>query len=272
MVCKDHLVSGEDFEILDYEFGILRTHPVPRDLSKYYESEDYISHSDSKGSLQDKIYQFVKSYMLSKKANWIRSYFKQGNILDIGAGTGEFLNQMQSIGWNVEGVEPNKTARDLGSSKGLSLNDDLSCITGNKFQVISLWHVLEHLPDLEEKINQLYHLLDDNGILIVAVPNHRSYDAKYYKEQWAAWDVPRHLWHFSRNGIKDKFSKHNFELVKEKPLLFDSYYVSLLSEKQKKSRTNILNAFYRGWLSNFKARSTGEYSSVTYFFKKFPKT
>lgn len=272
MVCNDHLVSGEEFQILKYEDGILRTDPVPLDLSKYYESEDYISHSDSRGNLQDKIYQLVKSHMLSKKASWIRRYFKQGTILDVGAGTGEFLNKMKSYLWNVEGVEPNKTARELGVLKGLNLKDDLSKIQNKKFKVISLWHVLEHLPDLEQKINEFYELLDDDGILIIAVPNHNSYEANYYKKDWAAWDVPRHLWHFSRKGIERKLSENHFKLVDEKPLKFDSYYVSLLSEKNKNSKTNFINAFYRGLVSNIKARNSGEYSSIAYFFKKSLKT
>ena len=272
MVCKDHLVSGEVFQILEYENGILRTYPVPEDLSKYYESEDYISHSDSKGNLQDRIYQFVKSHMLSKKARWIRKYFKPGTILDIGAGTGEFLNKMKSYFWIVEGVEPNKTARDLGMLKGLNLKEDLSKIQNKKFQVISLWHVLEHLPDLEKKIEEFHQLLEDDGVLIIAVPNHNSYDANYYKKDWAAWDVPRHLWHFSRKGIQSKFAENGFKLVNEKPLKFDSYYVSLLSEKNKNSGTNLVNAFYRGMISNLKAKDSGEYSSIAYFFKKSLKT
>ena len=117
LICKDHLVSGEDFEISEYETGILKTHPFPENLSKYYESEDYISHSDSKSSLQDKIYQAVKSHMLSKKAKWIRRFVKQGSILDYGAGTGDFLSKMKTFLWNVEGVEPNETARELAILK-----------------------------------------------------------------------------------------------------------------------------------------------------------
>ena len=272
MVCKDHLVSGEEFQILDFEKGILKTDPVPNNLSDYYESEDYISHSDSKRNFQDKIYHFVKSYMLSKKVSWIRKYFKQGTILDIGAGTGEFLNSMKSFLWNVEGVEPNKTARELAILKGLNLKEDLSKIRQKKFEVITLWHVLEHLPDLENKIKELHNLLEDDGVLIIAVPNHNSYDANYYKNDWAAWDVPRHLWHFSRKGIERKFSENNFQLIDEKPLKFDSYYVSLLSEKNKESGTNLINAFYRGFISNMKASNSKEYSSIAYFFKKSPKT
>lgn len=272
LVCKDYLVSGEKFEIKEYEKGILKTEPVPENLGKYYDSKDYISHHDSKLSFQDKIYHTVKSYMLSKKAKWIRKYIKQGSILDFGAGTGEFLNKMKSLNWNVEGVEPNNTARELGISKGLNLRSDLSETENKQFDVISLWHVLEHLPDFENKLKQFHELLDENGILIIAVPNYNSYDANYYKNNWAAWDVPRHLWHFSRQGIKNKFSDFGFELMKEKPLKFDSYYVSLLSENNRNSSSGFLNAVYRGFISNWKAKTTSEYSTVTYFFKKTPKT
>lgn len=272
LVCTDHLVSGEKFKISEYEKGILKTEPVPNDLAAYYESEEYISHNDSRANLQDKIYHLVKSYMLSKKAKWIRKYIKQGSILDFGAGTGEFLNRMKSYYWNVEGVEPNQTARELAILKGLNLKSELSDLERRNFDVISLWHVLEHLPDLENKIKVFRELLSEEGILIIAVPNYKSYDATYYKNKWAAWDVPRHLWHFSRDGIKDKLAESGFELVKEKPLKFDSYYVSLLSEKNAQGSSNYLNAIYRGFISNWKAKSSKEYSSVAYFFKKTPKT
>lgn len=272
MVCKDHLVSGEKFNIEEYEKGILKTHPVPENLPRYYESEDYISHSDSQRNFQDRIYHFVKSHMLSKKAKWIYRYFKQGSILDFGAGTGEFLNEMKNSHWIVDGIEPNNTARNLGALKGLNLKSEISELENKKFDVISLWHVLEHIPDFQNKLSELKTLLKDDGLLIIAVPNFNSYDSKYYNENWAAWDVPRHLWHFSRNGIKEKFAEHGFKLVNEKPLKFDAYYVSLLSEKNKPKSSNLLNAIYRGFLSNQRAKSSGEYSSITYFFKKESKT
>lgn len=272
LICKDHLVSGEKFKIQEYENGILRTQPVPDNLSKYYESEEYISHSDSKRNLQDKVYHLVKSHMLSKKAKWIRKYIKQGRILDYGAGTGEFLNYMKNFLWDVEGVEPNETARKLGILKDLDLKSDLSELINDNYDVISLWHVLEHIPDLTIKISKFGKLLKEDGLLIIAVPNYNSYDAHYYKENWAAWDVPRHLWHFSRKGIKAKFAQQGFKLVKEKPLKFDSYYVSLLSEKNKPGSSNLINAFYRGFLSNLRANSSGEYSSIVYFFKKEAQT
>ncbi|MCG9971414.1 class I SAM-dependent methyltransferase [Christiangramia crocea] len=271
MICKDHLVSGEKFEILSHEPGILKTHPVPDELENYYESEEYISHRDSSKSLWDKIYQGVKSHMLSQKAKWIRSEIKQGNILDVGAGTGEFLNKMNSFLWKVEGVEPNRIARDLAILKGLDLKSDLSLIRDSKYDVISLWHVLEHIPDYEKKIDQFYDLLRENGILVIAVPNFNSYDCKYYNHNWAAWDVPRHLWHFSRAGIQQKLSEKGFLLLKEIPLKFDSFYVSLLSEKNMPGNTNLANAFLRGLISNLKAEKDGEYSSIAYFFQKKPK-
>ncbi|MCB7481895.1 class I SAM-dependent methyltransferase [Christiangramia sediminis] len=272
MICTDHLVSGEKFEIKEYQKGILRTQPLPDNLSRYYDSEDYISHSDSENSLQDKIYHLVKSHMLSKKTTWIRGYIKQGSILDYGAGTGEFLNTIKKFLWNVEGVEPNSTARELGILKGLNLKSELSELTNLNYDVITLWHVLEHIPDFEIKVAEFRKLLKDDGLLIIAVPNYNSYDSKYYNENWAAWDVPRHLWHFSRNGIKEKFSHLGFRLVEEKPLKFDSYYVSLLSEKNKPGSSNLINAFYRGFISNHQAKRSGEYSSITYFFKKDPET
>ncbi|TBW27735.1 class I SAM-dependent methyltransferase [Gramella sp. KN1008] len=268
LVCEDYLVSGEKFEILPAEKGILKTFPVPENLEKYYDSEEYISHRDSSRNIQDKIYQFVKSYMLSKKANWIRAEIKHGNILDIGAGTGDFLNKMKSFLWKVEGVEPNKLARDLAILKGLDLKTDLAHLRDKKYDVISLWHVLEHLPDYEEKLEQFHGLLEDGGILVIAVPNYNSYDSRYYNENWAAWDVPRHLWHFSRKGLTEKLENKGFFLLKEKPLKFDSFYVSLLSEKNRQERPNIFNAVYRGLVSNIKAKKTGEYSSVAYFFQK----
>jgi SAM-dependent methyltransferase len=271
LICKDHLVSGEKFEIREYQSGILRTDPVPGDLEKYYESPDYISHNDSRKNFQDQIYQLVKSYMLSQKAKWIRKHIKQGKILDFGAGTGEFLNKMKSYLWNVEGVEPNRMARDLAILKGLNLKKDLAAVENKNFDVISLWHVLEHLPDFEVKISQFRKLLDDQGILVIAVPNYRSYDAEYYEENWAAWDVPRHLWHFSREGIKSKFSELGFELIDEKPLKFDSFYVSLLSEKIQGNGKGLFSALRKGYISNHKAATSGEYSSLTYFFKKSPK-
>ena len=268
--CKDFTVSGETYEVMfNAEYDMLVTSPVPVDLENYYKSENYISHTDSKKSLIDKVYQAVKNITLRKKLKLINSFNTESkNILDVGAGTGDFLKICANNNWNVSGVEPSSDARNIAKEKSVFLNDELFDIKDKKFDVITLWHVLEHVEKLSEYILKLNELLTENGRLIIAVPNHKSHDAEYYKEYWAAFDVPRHLWHFSQTSIKKIFSEDNLIVEKVLPMKFDSYYVSLLSEKYKTGKMNPFYAFYRGFVSNFKARSTSEYSSLIYVLKK----
>ena len=270
--CKDHTVSGEMFELrVDEEYELLATFPRPKEeeLPAYYKSENYISHTDSKSSFSDKIYQRVKKYMLRKKINWIESEKKgRGKILDFGAGTGDFLLEAKENAWEIFGTEPNPEARKLASEKNIDLQKDTSSFASESFDVITLWHVLEHVPDLENQIEELKRLLKKDGLLVIAVPNFKSYDAFKYQEHWAAFDVPRHLYHFSRTAIKKIFGGHSFEVVQEKPLWFDAFYVSLLSEIYKNGKFNLLKAFLAGVTSNQKANSTGEYSSLAYFLRK----
>lgn len=268
--CKDFTVSKTVFNVQkNEEFDLLVTTPVPENLGEFYESEDYISHTDSSKSLFDKVYQFVKNIALKRKLNLINSFNTNSkSILDVGAGTGDFLQTCKNNSWKVFGTEPNQGARNLASQKGITLHENLTDLSNQKFDVITLWHVLEHVDNLFEIIEQLNNLLNENGRLVIAVPNHKSYDANHYKEFWAAYDVPRHLWHFSQTSITKLFSKSNFKLDKTLPMKFDAYYVSLLSEKYKSGKMKPISAFYRGWLSNLKAKSTSEYSSLIYVLKK----
>lgn len=266
---KDYSISQEGFTLLhDSKSDMLVTDPQPSNLSKYYETEDYISHTDASDSFVEKIYQAVKAYSLKKKLRLINS-LSSGNktLLDLGAGTGDFLLTAKKQGWKVDGVEPNASARERASEKGLSLKKDLSDLPNEKFNVISLWHVLEHLPNLDDQIKAIKSKLEKDGILIVAVPNFKSYDAHHYKEFWAAYDVPRHLWHFSKSSISTIFGRHRMKVVKTKPMLFDAFYVSLLSEKYKTGKQNLLKAFYRGLRSNISAKGTKEHSSIIYIIK-----
>lgn len=271
---KDYSVSGEKFELIyNSELELLETTPKPslEKLPSYYESEDYISHTDSKRSLTDKLYQFVKSYALKSKLKLINSFqTEERNLLDVGCGTGEFLLTCKINGWNVAGVEPNKKARALTEEKieTETIYSELNEIESNRFDVITLWHVLEHVPDLTQYISKLESLLKPNGVLLIAVPNYKSFDATYYKNFWAAFDVPRHLWHFSQTSIKLLFSKSNFLLKKVVPMYFDSFYVSLLSEKYKTGSSNFVKAFFIGLRSNLRAMKTKEYSSLIYILKK----
>ncbi|SFU27208.1 Methyltransferase domain-containing protein [Pustulibacterium marinum] len=269
---KDHSVSKETFQLVkNAEMDFLETIPQPaeNELGKYYESEDYISHTDAKRSLFEKMYHVVKSYSLNKKVKLIDSFkTEKKTLLDIGAGTGDFLMQAKTKGWEVTGIEPNENAIANATKKGITLHTSLDKIANEKFNVITLWHVLEHLPNLENQIEQISSLLKPNGVLVIAVPNYKSYDAEYYKEFWAAYDVPRHLWHFSKEGIAQLFSKQNFGISKILPLIFDAFYVSLLSEKYKNGKMNYFKAFQIGMRSNSRAKATGEYSSLIYVLRR----
>tara|TARA_Y100000780_G_scaffold232547_1_gene265634 strand:+ start:48217 stop:48966 length:750 start_codon:yes stop_codon:yes gene_type:complete len=248
---------------------MLVTQPIPENLSNYYESDNYISHTDEAKTLLEKVYQTVKKIALKRKLALINKYHNTSKtILDIGCGTGEFLITARKNNWNTLGVEINDEARNKSSKKNITTYRFIEEVKSNQFNIITLWHVLEHLKDLNGTITKISSLLDTDGTLIIAVPNYKSYDANYYKEYWAAYDTPRHLWHFSQKSISTIFEKHNLKVVRTLPMYFDSYYVSLLSEKYKTGKSNYLKAFYRGMLSNLKAKRTGEYSSLIYVLKK----
>lgn len=272
LTVKDHSVSNEIFQLeevpgMDYLMTVPQ--PAPDKLGAYYESEDYISHTDAKRSLFEKLYHTVKKYALKKKVGLINSFGTTGkNLLDVGAGTGDFLATAKNKGWKVTGVEPNEGAITNAAKKGIELFPELSAVPGEQFDVITLWHVLEHLPDLENQITALVSLLKPDGVLVIAVPNYKSYDATYYKEFWAAYDVPRHLWHFSQSAIQRLFAPRGYGVVETHPLVFDAFYVSLLSEKYKTGKMKFLSAFWTGLLSNLKARNSKEYSSLIYILKK----
>ena len=270
LVCKDYTVSHEEYQVMfNKEFDMLVTIPVPKNISDYYKSEDYISHTDSKKSLFDKVYQAVKNTTLKSKLRLINSFnTKSKKILDVGAGTGDFLKVCKTNSWEIFGSEPDSGARNIAAKKGVNLEKDLSKFQNQQFDVITLWHVLEHVENLQEYITTLKSLLTENGRLIIAVPNFKSYDAIKYKEFWAAFDVPRHLWHFSKTSISKLFSYENMKVEKILPMKFDAYYVALLSEKYKYKKSKPFSAFINGFKSNFKAKSTKEYSSLIYVLKK----
>jgi 2-polyprenyl-3-methyl-5-hydroxy-6-metoxy-1,4-benzoquinol methylase len=267
--CKDHTVSGELYEVMkNQEYDFLVTSPVPSDLEKYYQSEDYISHTDAKKSLFDKVYQVVKRHTLKKKVTLLDSFStEEKTVLDIGAGTGDFLQACIKNNWKGVGVEPSLKAREIAKSKNVLLEKDPSFFKGKKFDVITLWHVLEHVENLEAYTQSLKELLKENGTLLIAVPNYNSFDAIYYGSFWAAFDVPRHLWHFSQTSIQKIFALVSLKVVAALPMKFDAYYVSLLSEKYKKGKMNVLKSSWIGFQSNRKAKKSSEYSSLIYVLK-----
>lgn len=266
---KDYMVSGETFSIVKRPGqSYLETQPVPESLESYYESDAYVSHTDAKDSFFEKAYQVVKQITLKQKVGSIgKPNSSKSKLLDFGAGTGDFLQVAENKGWKVYGVEPNEQARKLAKKKGLDLLSSLEESKASQFDVITLWHVLEHVPNLKETLNQLQTLLKPEGILVIAVPNYKSWDAKKYKEFWAAYDVPRHLWHFDREVMKQLFPI-SLQQIKTKPMWFDAFYVCLLSEKYRAGKTNWLKGGFNGLRSNLSACFTKEFSSIVYYYQK----
>lgn len=270
MKVKDHSVSGETFTLAyDSKRHMYSTVPKPSldKLPSYYQSEDYISHTDGKRSLFERVYQLIKQTTLSRKHNLLKSYLpNKGKLLDIGTGTGDFPSYLANKGWEASGTEPNSQARALAIEKGIIVSESLQEVT-IAFDVITMWHVLEHVYDLDNQLTWLKSNLKESGFLFIAVPNFESKDAQHYKEHWAAYDVPRHLYHFSKKAIQSLFAEKGFELVTTHPMVFDAYYVSLLSEKYLSGKMGFIKAFINGWKSNIAAKKTGDYSSLTYVFR-----
>lgn len=275
LTCRDHFLTQDEFTIQECEncaFRLTNPRPSEKDIYDYYKSEEYISHSNSKEGLMNTVYQIIRKLTLKRKFNLISKYISHGRILDIGCATGEFLNEFRKNNWLAYGVEPNETARNYAiNNYNLEVGDenDLRILEARSFDVITMWHVLEHIAPIEQRIEEIERVLKENGLLFVAVPNSNSFDAKFYKEYWAAYDVPRHLYHFTPESIKGLFEKYAFELVAIKAMKFDSFYVSMLSEKYKYGKPKYIKAIWNGFRSNFNAAiSNNQYSSLIYIFKR----
>lgn len=274
LVCKDYTVSQENFNIVACKScGFKFTNPRPDDtvIGNYYKAESYVSHTNSKKGLVNKLYHLVRNYTLKKKVDMISSYVSRGTVLDYGCGTGMFLGECKKAGWETYGMEPDADARKIASEQGINLFSDKDLmkahITNKSFSVITLWHVLEHVTDMSETLSFFKEKLHADGVLIIAVPNHASYDAHYYNEFWAAYDVPRHLHHFELKTMKALVENAGFKLIETRPMKFDSFYVSMLSEKYKTGSVNLFSAFITGLKSNMKAKDTSSYSSTIYVFR-----
>lgn len=271
---RDHSVTQENFKIVSCRScNLHRTYPIPNenDIGLYYASSNYISHHDHSTNAVDYIYLKIRTLALKWKVKLIRRRTDGDRLLDYGCGTGEFLKYCSSVGYITTGFEPTEIARTIASVKNsVKIIAHPKAISGT-FDVITLWHVLEHVHQLNEAIARLSNLLASSGTLFIAVPNHAAWDAQHYKEYWAAYDTPRHLWHFDKTSMNELLKKHALKITEVIPMKLDSYYVSLLSERYRSNyKSNILamikGAFY-GFRSNLKASSSGEYSSLIYVVK-----
>ena len=273
----DHLKTQESFEVWacdDCGFKLTQDVPDEKEIGKYYESPDYISHTDTEQGLMNKLYHVARNMMLTAKAGHVTraTGLRQGWLLDIGSGTGYFAHLMTEWGWTVRAIERSAEARQFAQQHFGLKSDDVEAfntLQDKSFDCITLWHVLEHLQQLNIMGDKFYRWLKDEGALLIAVPNHLSTDARHYGAEWAAWDVPRHLWHFTPDTMKRFAEKHGFKIIKIIPMPLDGFYVSMLSEQYMKHKMSFLRGFWNGlkaWVSAWfhKERS----SSLIYVLKK----
>ncbi len=270
LICNDHTVTNEKFALIKCKScGFLLTSPRPtkENIGKYYKSDTYISHSDTNKGIINQIYHVVRKISLRNKFKLIKQKENKSTILDFGTGTGYFVNYCNERGQLAEGLEIDDAARAIASKNGAKIYSSLNEIKDKKYRVITAWHVLEHIHDLDQTISSMKKLLEKKGRLVFAVPNCNSYDAQHYKEFWAGYDVPRHLYHFTPQTMKILCKKHNLKIKDILPMKFDAFYVSMLSEKYKNGKTNFLRALLLGLKSNRQAALNNEYSSLIYVIK-----
>ena len=277
LTVKDYTVSGQTFSVWhcgDCTFRFTQDIPDIQHIGAYYQSANYASHSDTKEGLVNRVYHMVRNYTLQGKRKLVQQTtgLQQGALLDVGAGTGYFANTMQQAGWQVTGLEPDHSARMVAQGKyNLTLQEPgvLYHLEDNRFDAITMWHVLEHVHDLDGYLRKFHKILKPGGKLIIAVPNYTSHDAQVYKAYWAAYDVPRHLYHFSPQSINVLAAAKGFSVKAYKPMWFDSFYVAMLSEQYKNGKGNLLRALWNGLVSNLKTLGNAKNcSSVIYVLAK----
>jgi ubiquinone/menaquinone biosynthesis C-methylase UbiE len=274
---KDWSITGEWFDLKECtDCHLKMTFPQPgeQEIGRYYASTNYISHSDTKTGLINRLYHSARQFMLRKKLDWVKkaSSLEKGTLLDVGAGTGHFAHFMKENGWQVTALEPDSSARNVAKDKlGLEIEplEHLGQLKSQSFDVITLWHVLEHVRDIPGYMHHFRQLLKSTGTLIIAVPNHTSNDARRYGTTWAAYDVPRHLWHFSPASMEKLMARHAFKVTQKIPMPLDAFYVSMLSEKYDDNQTFGSIAGFISGLKTFFAenKNVNEASSIIYIVK-----
>ncbi|MEN9917933.1 MAG: hypothetical protein RL662_369 [Bacteroidota bacterium] len=275
--CQDYLVTQRTFSVYrcsECGFGFTQDFPSENEISAYYDAPEYISHTDTQKGFINSLYHLARKIALKSKTKLIHKYAPDttGKLLDIGTGTGYFLNAMCQKKWIVTGIEKSEPTRQYAKQKfGLNIQDSeyLFSIPQKTKDVITMWHVLEHIEKLNETMEQLHSVLTDKGALIIALPNKKSFDAEHYKEFWAAYDVPRHLWHFSPDDFAWFADRHHFRIEKMKGMHFDPFYISMLSEKYRNRSFASLVGLIKGLLFFISSLgNTKKSSSIIYILKK----
>jgi len=272
IICQDYAATQESFALVKCaKCTLIFTNPRPDidHIGKYYQHDNYISHTNKANNLTNFLYKLVRNYTLNEKIKLIKRYSKEKRILDFGCGAGLFADKLYKSHFNVVGYEPSAEVDLTYLSKEITIHKNINQLKKeNNFDLITAWHVLEHVHELQETIKTLKKLLNQKGIFIIAVPNIKSHDAQHYEEHWAAYDVPRHLYHFNQQSINSLMEKNKFKQIGIHPMKFDAFYVSLLSEQYKNTPSKYINAIRAGLKSNEKAKTTNEYSSLIYVYQK----
>ena len=270
---KDEFLTKKDFHICEcLNCGLLYTMPRPskEKIGAYYKSDEYYSHQENKKGFVPRLYEAIKKINLKHKFRLASRDLPVGKLLDIGCGVGDFLHVAENKGWQCTGVEPSEEAREIARQRikgDLLYSEDLEQLPDQSFDLITMWHVLEHVDDLKWQVAQLQRLIKPNGRIVIAVPNYRSYDGRFYNAYWAAYDVPRHLNHFNKTVITKMFKTSGLSLVCMDKLVWDAYYISFMSEQYKHHFMPLVRGVFRGLVSNIKARRSGEWSSLVYVFR-----
>lgn len=270
---KDEFLTKKDFHICEcLNCGLLYTMPRPskEKIGAYYKSDEYYSHQENKKGFVPRLYEAIKKINLKHKFRLASRDLPVGKLLDIGCGVGDFLHVAENKGWQCTGVEPSEEAREIARQRikgDLLYSEDLEQLPDQSFDLITMWHVLEHVDDLKWQVAQLQRLIKPNGRIVIAVPNYRSYDGRFYNAYWAAYDVPRHLNHFNKTVLTKIFKTSGLSLVSMDKLVWDAYYISFMSEQYKHHFMPLVRGVFRGLVSNAKARRSGEWSSLVYVFR-----
>ncbi|WP_128545374.1 class I SAM-dependent methyltransferase [Larkinella soli] len=271
LTCKDFLVSEQEFTIQACQkcgFKVTSPRPAPQEIGQYYQSEQYISHSDTREGLVSRLYHSVRNITVRQKVSLIGKLVPTpGRLLDIGCGSGYFLQEAAREGWSIHGVEPDQSARRQAEERTkmpiVPSIDQLELI--QPVDVITMWHVLEHVHSLSETLEWMRAHTVQKGYAVIAVPNHLSWDAEQYRQYWAAYDVPRHLYHFTPAHMESLLQRYGYRPAGRRPMWFDAFYVNLLSTKNRDGKPAYLESFWNGFRSNWAAqRNGGNYSSLIY--------
>jgi SAM-dependent methyltransferase len=275
--CKDYVATGDRFDLTrctNCTFLFTNPRPDGAHIGKYYQSDRYVSHAGSKDqfTFMYKVYDLVRDYSIKSKLNLIKKHHNSGRLMDLGCGLGYFLHgavvdkTFDAIGVDISNDAINYVKQKFGYK--IHPESDLDSFAANSFDIITQWHVLEHVHLLNERMKQLYKILKPNGTLFIAVPNCDSWDAKHYGEFWDGYDVPRHLYHFNKKSFSLLMNNHGFAVVDIKPMPFDAPYISMRSEVHKGNSFEFVRGAAKGLASTVSALSSGNHSSLMFIVKK----